>query len=391
MSHEITGTMSDNVTMSDVVALIDSNENDQALPIINKILLDDPNNAYCHYLASLALQKTGSPLMARDAAEKAVQLNPNSATYLANFGWILSKVSRSSDKANGNIAINVCREAMRLRPDDLNLYIQFTTTLAHFNKLKEANSVIREAISIWPNEGKVWSQASYLAIKGGHIHGAETAAIYALMLDPTNSKALNNLGVVAKMRGKWKFAAVAYFQSANSDPNLEMAENNIEAIGVHHYSRLINLAFLPLLIFWPSYFAVRIMVSRYLKSHPEKLGPRAKEYGYRVATSKKNVAKYEAYVAKLKDHLENPNKLRSWNVFGKKNSLIFYASIFLTPFLINAIIIGAFSIYKATTVSSMLVAILMLFFGVMLLIACLYIILGLKNKFDKLHRESKSE
>ena len=303
-------------------AWLDARRYDEALEAAHQALASDPTNAAAYALTCRALMGMGRYPEAAQAANAAVSQAPQWALAHRLFSIALSKTPAGETQPALDQVVYAAWEAVRLAPNDPLNHSNYAEACATAGHLQVADEAIKHAIKLRPSSSDTWAAASYVAIRARNWKAAERAARRALAIDPDDYTATNNLGVAMKRQGRWNLGAVAFHGAARIDPRRPIARENVEGIGFQYMATLLPILLLPLLIFWPAFVGARIALTKWLiRSKPEKLRPLARRIGLRVATSKRQLRKYERHNERAQQWLSRPGADQEWSALRGRDRI----------------------------------------------------------------------
>jgi len=115
-------------------------------------------------------------------------------------------------------AEEICREAIRNNPDDVNMTALLGAMLLKSRETKEAERFLRRAIQLAPSFAKPHEDLGYLLVEQGRPEEAAEVLNKATRLDPSLERGYLYLGKALAMLGKGKEADVAFERSFELNP-----------------------------------------------------------------------------------------------------------------------------------------------------------------------------
>lgn len=218
-----------------------------------------------------ALASLGQFDAARDAQQDAIRLQPDSATFRYNLGCLylqqqqkaeaLAEFSQAyerspQDKALAQLcrelllelgdaarAQEFCRSNVRHIPDDAGAWAMLGALLLDDPQASkdDAESVLREALRLAPDEAHGWSNLCVALLKGAKFLEALQAGERAVTLAPEWAVAHNNLGTALRDAGFWPEAKDAFLTALAMDAEFVDAYYNLGCVcvdlGEHEIAR----------------------------------------------------------------------------------------------------------------------------------------------------------
>jgi len=197
-----------------------------------------------HELAH-ALEAKGETDEAISVFEDLARLSPTNGRHLTCWGNCLMARGRSKEGAAVlDKAVAACREAIRLKPDDVAAHYKLGGALLGRGKLAEAIAEFREAIRREPDEATAHSNLGLALERQGKLAEAIAEWREAIRLKPDYGVAHHNLGRALQDHGKLAEAIAAFREAIRLKPDDAWAHNNLgtalkdqgnlaEAIAVH--------------------------------------------------------------------------------------------------------------------------------------------------------------
>lgn len=190
-------------------------QNEQALAVVDALLVDHPQHADAHRLRGFVLGDMGHHEAARDAAQTAATLNP------------------ALDTVDGDLSLAAMTPAAAPRGDVM--AVEPEGTLAHYGLglafrqrgyFREARREFERAMAQGEDERLVSHALAELDLIGGDAAAAQGR--YRALLDRDDTaRCWNELGVALHQAGDVADAAAAYRRALHLDPRYALAYNNL--------------------------------------------------------------------------------------------------------------------------------------------------------------------
>ena len=205
--------------------------NKEAINYVNKALSVNPSDPVSHYILGMNYIDSGDWQKAAKELEEAAKNDPDNYMYYFQLGRVQYRLK------NYSAARSAFDMAIKYNKNFAPAYYNLGMTLKRLKLNKEALSAFRSAHTVDPQHSKAWLEEARL------LHDAykdKTGAISCyqkvIELDPVNSSALNECGVVYSNMGQYSKAeachrkAVSLLKPGDKDPityyNLALALYN---------------------------------------------------------------------------------------------------------------------------------------------------------------------
>src|SRR3990170_310825 len=133
--------------------------------------------------------------------EKSVELNPNDLNSLSSYAYTLSQLKEN------DLAINYLKQALTIKPDDVNLLGTLGLIYDAMKMWTECDSVYERALQIDSQNALVNNNFAYsLSERGERLKDALTMAEIAIAADPNNTSYLDTIGWVYFKLGNYSEA-----------------------------------------------------------------------------------------------------------------------------------------------------------------------------------------
>jgi tetratricopeptide (TPR) repeat protein len=202
-------------------ALVTLGRHRDALAVLARAAVLSPGDPAPWCLQAACHLSLGEPQAALTAAERAVAAAPANSWGHRVRALALAALDRPGD-AEGAAA-----EAVRLAPAsvvNLQLLAQCQVKAGHKAQGADTAERVRQ---LAPADPATWLLLNFVALRSGQPGEAARHALQALRLDPTNSLALNNLGVAYRHQFRFIRALQCFIRSWRLAPNAAHARRNI--------------------------------------------------------------------------------------------------------------------------------------------------------------------
>jgi tetratricopeptide (TPR) repeat protein len=201
---------------------------EQALDLISRAIVADPNVPEYYVNLGVTLDKLGDIPRAIDAYQNAAALNPRLPEIHLNLGNSLRKAGRLPEAAAA------CRRALELRPDYFEAHLNLGNVLQDDRNFDEAIQSFEAALRLRPNSGEAHHNHGNALAKRGRLDDAIDAQRRALQFRTDFPQAANALGVDLRDKSQKSGKAsdledaISAFRLAISlNPNLAVALVNL--------------------------------------------------------------------------------------------------------------------------------------------------------------------
>jgi tetratricopeptide (TPR) repeat protein len=245
------GTPRENHTHWDAVArgrvYLQRGRPDLALQAVSMARDEAPGAGEAMTIAGMALVRLGEYRAARQALERALQLEPNqfqAAVSLAELNFGLGNGNRGIElletaarlrpgefriwQVMGKVlhdlgdfpkAIESYQKALKLKPDDRDTLVALIGTLIYKGVSDQAEPYIAQARQKYPDDPAVLAYAARRALDTDQIDEAMSLAEQALQHDPNNVQALLTRAQGCIVRSRWQDALPAAERAVAARPN----------------------------------------------------------------------------------------------------------------------------------------------------------------------------
>ena len=132
------------------------------------------------------------PQQARALFERALQIDPDSATALS--GLALSHITEVLNRTSGNphnqtaLAAQAIERSLALQPNDPRANYVRSLVLSTQGRLDEAEQAAQRALSLYPNHPRALQRLGFLKLQQGRAEEVAALVTLSLRLDPTNAE-----------------------------------------------------------------------------------------------------------------------------------------------------------------------------------------------------------
>lgn len=166
-----------------------------------------PREFILHHLLALALDQTQQYVLAAQAYEKALQLNPKAAELWFNYAIVQTQLDALP------AAEQAYRKAIALNPQFFEAHGNLGTVLQKQGRLDAAMASYQQGLRIQPQDARGHFNLGTVLRDKGQLSGAVQSYERAIMLLPNYTDAYNNLGETWRDQGDMS-KAVQYYQEA---------------------------------------------------------------------------------------------------------------------------------------------------------------------------------
>lgn len=228
--------------------LLSIGRSEDALPVIVKALRIAPTSSEANHIFGFCHLQAGNPETGIAALEKAMKLAPGNANIANHLGLALCQVNRNEEgitylkkavavapalgEARNNLAhaLNVAgdytssaheyRAVIALAPQLIPAWQGLLSALHKSGDYAAALATAREATTRFPDHSGIITSLGRILIDLRQMDEAEKVLRQALILDPANGEAANNLGTVVEERGNYQEALTLYRIATECKPDL---------------------------------------------------------------------------------------------------------------------------------------------------------------------------
>lgn len=224
-----------------IESLLELRRWNEALPLVETLLAQQPDEPGLHALRAQCLLGQGNHTAALEASNRVVALAPEDEWGHRLCALVFGEMNLNLE------AVRAANEAVRLAPEEWRTHKVFAEAAMDVpERSLEALHAANEAVRLAPNEAASHTTLGIVAQSRNDYPTAKAAYERALAIDPDQSAALNNLTV---LQGTVNFgrAVRGLAQSLRGDPHSEVARRNLDHLAVAFPMRLYAAAVIALL------------------------------------------------------------------------------------------------------------------------------------------------
>ena len=197
---------------------------DEAVELFTLYAERKPENPWGYYMLGLSAWKSGDGLVAEDAFEAALELDPRHVKSWLNLARVLLDEERSEE------ALEKVEEALALDPESSVALRLQGRSYHQLGKVEEAIDSYRQAILI--DDRDVWSMNNMglILIEEERFQEALPALARAVEIEVDNVIFHNNLGIALERTGHYRAAEDAFRAVLEIDDTYAKAELNLQRV-----------------------------------------------------------------------------------------------------------------------------------------------------------------
>ncbi len=218
-------------------AMLQVKRHDEAAGLLAQVVAAQPDDSRAWSLFAAAHLGAGRYQDAADAAGRAVAAAPSDE-------WPHRLVSNAQvHLGNSRAAVSAASEACRLAPNEWRAWACLAqaalATEVEFNQAERAAATARR---LAPDEAEVYYVSGLVSFAREEWKKARAYQERVLAIDPTHSRALNELGRISLRKRNAPRAADHFIRAAGSAPGVAIFGNNVEVAVRSMIARVIYLA-----------------------------------------------------------------------------------------------------------------------------------------------------
>ena len=194
-------------------------ELDEAARGYAEVLKADPEHAAALMLLGVISMERDQYQDAERLLKKAIELRPNDAQFLSNYGSLLKKSGRLSE------AIEKCQAAIEIDPDYVEARINLGNAYYAGENYVDALLQYREA-SLRADRYEVYNGLGIILQRLGYVEAAEEAFVKAIKLAPERHDPYNNFADLLREQGKLQASVQAYNLASDLRPDMHQIRWN---------------------------------------------------------------------------------------------------------------------------------------------------------------------
>ncbi|MDQ6884722.1 MAG: tetratricopeptide repeat protein [Candidatus Dormibacteraeota bacterium] len=207
--------------MAQAHALIDLGRPADAIPLLQRAIAADPEDAYPRCLLAACFLDLYRDEDARRTVESALALDPELSLAHRLHSFALRKLGKPA------LALDAAREAVRLSPLDTSALLELGEAQLGKRQFKEAVQSAERVRALSPESFDGHYLLGRIALQRRRWKEAEGHCRQALRIDPISWVAMNNLGVALQGQGRHKDAVAAFENAAKLNPKADVVRRNL--------------------------------------------------------------------------------------------------------------------------------------------------------------------
>lgn len=192
--------------------LMDCELFDEALSVIEKVAVFNPDLAAAQACKGLLAHHLGHPQDAVEDMTRAVGLDASNTQYQANLGAFLI------ENGEFDTALKVLNDLLSNHPKMVEALNSRASTLKHLGQFENALTDLQTAHAARPDDVKSLTNLAAMLEASGALNEAQAFAQRALELAPNNANAHSTLGIVLKAQGEFDRAQNHLEQAIQINP-----------------------------------------------------------------------------------------------------------------------------------------------------------------------------
>jgi tetratricopeptide (TPR) repeat protein len=192
-------------------------QHEASMRTVDRILKQDPQNAEAYFMFGLNFEELGDTLRAINSYQQAVELDPDILDAWISLGQLHAGLGN-------DIAARFFDNAIRVAPQEPQVYFAKAAYLSDQNRLQEALEVYDELIRISPQFTAAYFNSGLLYLDLDSLDRARQMFDMAVKVDPAYVKAYYYRAVSREMMGDLAGAKTDYEQALRLVPDLKAAE-----------------------------------------------------------------------------------------------------------------------------------------------------------------------
>jgi Flp pilus assembly protein TadD len=200
---------------------------DDAVDLFTRYTEKKPDNSFGHYMLGLAAWKDGRLDIAEGEFQKSLTLDPNHQKSCLNLARVLLEGHRPTE------ALTVADRALAIDSTASSAYRLKGNALGDLGRGDEAIAAYQSAIQLDPDDAWSMNNLAFIQIQQGRYEEALPALARATELRKDIPVFFNNLGMALEHGGHYAQAAEAYgFAVSLDESNTKAVQNHARAITV---------------------------------------------------------------------------------------------------------------------------------------------------------------
>ncbi len=200
------------------LALVRLDDHSSAVQVLTQALQSNPERPHLHYLYAFAARALGQAAEGKAALEQALRLAPEEPVYLRAHAEQLSDAGRHQD------AVRVAREAVRCGPDRAANHVTLGFVASAGGDKALGRACYLQALVLDPEDSAAWNNLGCLDLEAGDPISARQRFREALRLHPGGERARRNLAQTLSGRKTDDFTGFDRWVSALAEELAELGE-----------------------------------------------------------------------------------------------------------------------------------------------------------------------
>jgi protein O-GlcNAc transferase len=182
-------------------ALVADGEDEQAIPVFERVLQLEPESIQASYQLALAMQRSNKVQEAIALLKKVVAAEPNNAEATTNLGMAFSQAQQAKD------AVPVLQRAISLAPESVTAHQNLAAAYVQLSQFGDAVAELHQALKLSPDAPQLHYDLGLALKMQDDARGAIPELETAQKLDPSAAEAPYLLGVLYMQMGRYEDAA----------------------------------------------------------------------------------------------------------------------------------------------------------------------------------------
>ena len=182
-------------------ALVADGKDEQAIPVFEHVLQQEPESVQASYQLALALQRSNKVPEAIALLKKVVAAEPSNAEAMTNLGMALSQAQQAKD------AVPVLQRAISIAPESVTAHQNLAAAYVQLSQFGDAVAELHQALRLAPDAPQLHYDLGLALKMQDDLAGAMPELETAQRLDPSAAEAPYLLGVLYMQSGRYEDAA----------------------------------------------------------------------------------------------------------------------------------------------------------------------------------------
>ena len=207
---------------ADARALMVAQRYDEAIPLLQRAITQNPEDPQNRCLLALCLINVGRAEEAVEMAGSAIALDPNAEWPHRIRSQALAAIGK------GNKAMQEAEEAVRADPNEAKAFFVLGERLLQRRwRLKQAAEAARRGLALDPDSFLGHDLLARIELRRRHWKQAEIGYRKALEMQPQNWVLMNNLAIALRGQGRQREAIAMLENAARANPRSTLAQRNL--------------------------------------------------------------------------------------------------------------------------------------------------------------------